>query len=83
MLNKYLLPKQEIVGSIHFIRDQKVMLDFDLASLYETLTKRINEQVKRNNDHFPNDFMLQLTESRCFRLRSISGITKKAFKLNY
>lgn len=99
MLNKYLLPKQEVVESIHFIRDQKVMLDFDLASLYEIRTKRSNEHVKRNNGHFPNDFMFQLTENewlilrslnttanlenQFFRQRSISGLIKMSFKLNY
>ncbi len=70
MLDKYLLPENEIVGRIHVINHQKVMLDFDLAVLYEMPTKRINEQVKRNLDRFPNDFMFQLTEEQWKSLRS-------------
>ncbi|HVO28994.1 MAG TPA: ORF6N domain-containing protein [Candidatus Paceibacterota bacterium] len=43
------------------VRGYRVMLDADLAELYGVTTKRLNEQVKRNKDRFPNDFMLQLT----------------------
>ena len=46
---------------IYLIRKQKVMLDTDLAELYGVPTKRLNEQVKRNRDRFPEDFMFQLT----------------------
>jgi hypothetical protein len=46
---------------IYLIRKQKVMLDADLADLYGVPTKRLNEQVKRNKDRFPEDFMFQLT----------------------
>ena len=54
------------------IRGQKVMLDFDLADLYEVSTKALNQAVKRNPDRFPADFMFQLTpiESRSFPVRS-------------
>jgi hypothetical protein len=44
------------------IRSQKVILDYDLARLYEITTKRLNQQVKRNCDRFPEDFMFQLTK---------------------
>lgn len=44
------------------LRDQRVMLDFDLANLYGVPTKRLNEQVKRNADRFPVDFMFRLNE---------------------
>ncbi len=47
---------------ILLIRGQKVMLDSDLARLYGVSTKRLNEQVKRNRDRFPGDFMFQLTD---------------------
>ena len=70
MLDKYLLPEQEIVGRIHVLRNQKVMLEFDLALLYEIPTKRINEQVKRNIDRFPDDFMFQLSQNEWDQLRS-------------
>jgi phage regulator Rha-like protein len=52
------------------VRGQRVMLDFDLAELYEVETKRINEQVKRNQDRFPQDFMFRLTEKEWFSMRS-------------
>jgi len=48
---------------IYLIRKQKVMLDSDLAELYGVPTKRLNEQVKRNKDRFPADFMFQLTRA--------------------
>ncbi len=47
---------------IFIIRGQKVMLDNDIAELYSVTTKRLNEQVKRNIERFPRDFMLQLTQ---------------------
>jgi hypothetical protein len=50
-----------IEARILLIRGYKVMLDSDLAELYQTSTKRLNEQVKRNRDRFPEDFMFQLT----------------------
>ena len=50
-----------IQQKIFEIRGEKVMLDFDLAVLYNVLTKRLNEQVKRNLARFPEDFMFQLT----------------------
>lgn len=55
---------------ILLIRDQKVMLDADLAELYGVPTKRFNEQVKRNIDRFPADFMFQLTDEEHEVLRS-------------
>ena len=54
------IPVERIERSILLIRGQKVMLDADLAKLYGTSTKRLNEQVKRNRDRFPSDFMFQL-----------------------
>ena len=50
-----------MVNMIHEIRGQKVMLDFELAELYGYETRRFNEQVKRNIDRFPKEFMFQLT----------------------
>lgn len=47
---------------ILIVRDQRVMLDFELAALYGVETKRLNEQVRRNIDRFPADFMFQLTQ---------------------
>ncbi len=53
---------ERIERSILLIRGEKVMLDADLAVLYGVTTKRLNEQVKRNRNRFPEDFMFQLTE---------------------
>ena len=50
-----------ISKKIYIIRGKKVMLDFDLAELYVTETRRLNESVKRNKSRFPDDFMFQLT----------------------
>ena len=61
MENKSLIPTEKIDRAILFIRGHKVMLDSDLAAIYGVKTGRLNEQVKRNKDRFPNDFMFQLT----------------------
>lgn len=53
---------------IHVIRGQKVMLDSDLGELYEVETRRLNEQVRRNLDRFPFDFMFQLTQEEINQL---------------
>jgi hypothetical protein len=61
---------QVIERRIYLIRDQKVMLDSDLAELYRVTTKRLNEQVRRNNARFPADFMFRLTAAETEILRS-------------
>jgi hypothetical protein len=50
-----------VISKILLIRNKKVLIDRDLAELYGISTKRLNEQVKRNNKRFPEDFMFQLT----------------------
>lgn len=62
--------EQIIEKMIYVIRDQKVMLDKDLADLYEVETKVLNQAVKRNISRFPTDFMFQLTNEECDSLRS-------------
>ena len=59
-----------IQQKIYEIRGQKVMLDFDLAGLYEVTTGALNQAVKRNIDRFPTDFMFQLTREEYNSLRS-------------
>ncbi len=59
---KILIPIERIEGSILLIRGQKVILDRDLAILYQVSTANLNKAVSRNLDRFPEDFMLQLTE---------------------
>jgi hypothetical protein len=62
-MRKRLIPAERIQNVILQIRDQKVMIDRDLAELYGVETKRLNEQVKRNITRFPPDFMFQLTDN--------------------
>ena len=61
---------QKVEDGIHLIRGQRVMLDSDLAEIYRVTTKRLNEQLKRNRDRFPNDFAFQLTKDEVAALRS-------------
>ena len=62
---------------LYFIRGQRVMLDSDLAKLYQVDTKRLNEQVNRNLDRFPSDFMFQLNSEEVGALRSQFATSKK------
>ena len=70
MENETQLSEELISNKIYFIRNQKVMLDRDLAVLYGVETKRVNEQVKRDVSRFPDDFMFQLTENEFLNLKS-------------
>lgn len=65
-----LVSYEAIEQRIFLIRGQKVMLDRDLAALYGVETKRLNEQVKRNRERFPQDFMFQLTSGEATSMRS-------------
>jgi hypothetical protein len=58
---KDIIPIEIIERKIYLMRGHKVMLDNDLAELYDVPTKRLNEQVKRNMERFPVDFTFQLT----------------------
>jgi hypothetical protein len=59
-----------VISKIYQLRRHKVMLDVDLAELYQVDTKRLNEQVRRNIERLPEDFMFQLTENEWESLRS-------------
>jgi hypothetical protein len=65
-----LAPVEHIGRSILLLRGQRVILDADLAAIYGVTTKRLNEQVKRNADRFPEDFVFQLTLEEAERSRS-------------
>ncbi len=67
---KTLVPIERIASKIYLIRDVKVMLDRDLAELYSVETKRLKEQVRRNIERFPEDFMFELTKEELKNLRS-------------
>ena len=62
-----------IISKIYFIRDKKIMLDKDLAELYDVTTGNLNKAVKRNLKRFPEDFMFQLTEAEFKNLIFQSG----------
>ena len=66
---KALIPVEMIEKKILLIRGHKVMLDSDLAMLYEVETFNLNKAVKRNIDRFPEDFMFQLTKEEAGSLR--------------
>jgi len=66
---------QIIQNKIYEIRGQRVMLDFDLAELYEVETRALNQAVKRNIRRFPSDFMFQLTNKEFDNLMSQSVIS--------
>ena len=66
----------QIQNMIYIIRGQKVMLDSDLAKLYEVDTGALNRQVRRNKKRFPDDFMFQLTSKEFEALRCQNGISK-------
>jgi hypothetical protein len=68
---------------IYELRGQKVMLDFDLAELYEVPTGALNQAVKRNLKRFPDDFMFQLTREEYQALRSQNVILESTGKGNY
>ena len=59
-----------VKSKIYTIRGQKVMLDFDLAQMYEVETRVLNQSVKRNIERFPDDFMFQLTKGEFDILKS-------------
>ena len=71
-----LQPLENIENLIQVIRGKQVILDRDLARLYRVETFRLNEQVKRNIERFPDDFMFQLTKEEWNILRSQIATTK-------
>ena len=72
-----LLVQGEINSKILTLRGKQVMLDRDLAELYQVETKRLNEQVKRNLDRFPDDFMFQLSEKELENWKSQFATSNK------
>ena len=68
-----------VINMIHDVRGQKVMLDFELAELYGYSTKAFNQQVKRNLERFPNDFMFEITSNEviaCARSQFVTSEMK-------
>jgi hypothetical protein len=71
---------QGIQTKIYELRGQKVMLDFDLAELYETETRVLKQSVKRNMNRFPSDFMFQLTKTEWKEVITICDNLPKSIK---
>ena len=69
------VPEDVIERRIYLIRGQKVMLDSDLAGLYQVQTKKLNQAVKRNLDRFPSDFMFRLTAEETLTLNRSQSVT--------
>ena len=82
------IPDEVVMEKIYVIRSKKVMLDRDLAELYEVVTRRLKEQVRRNMDRFPEDFMFELTEKEHQQLKEQfgkrnRGVFLKIFQSSY
>ena len=69
MSESHVVPLERILQSILVLRGRRVLLDTDLAGLYGVTTKRFNEQVRRNVERFPADFMFQLADAEAVSLR--------------
>ncbi|MCE9552008.1 MAG: ORF6N domain-containing protein [Planctomycetes bacterium] len=74
-----ILHPSEIERAVHVVRGQRVMLDSDLARLYGVTTRRLNEQVTRNRERFPDDFAYQLTLQEVRNLMSQNAISSSGY----
>ena len=74
--DKLVIPYEVVISKIYSLREQKVMLDSDLADLYNVETRVLNQQVKRNYERFPEDFMFQLTEDEWENLKSRNATSR-------
>ena len=81
--NGLLVPDEIIMNQIYYVRGHKVMLDFDLAALYEVETKQLKRQVKRNIDRFPEDFMFKLIPEEYNISRNQNGTLKQGSNIKY
>jgi hypothetical protein len=79
--NEMSVPDELVMNKIYFIRNQKVMLDRDLAQLYDVETKQLKRQVIRNSDRFPADFMFELTKEEFENWRRQFGTSNLSDKM--
>jgi len=77
MTGNIIVPDEAVMSKIYFIREQKVMIDRDLAELYGVKAIRLREQAKRNQVRFPENFMFQLTEQEIEGMVSQNAIPSK------
>ncbi len=78
-----IIPIDQVQQQILLIRGQRVILDVDLATLYGVTTKQLNQQVKRNADRFPKDFMFQLSWEEAAASRSQFVTLKRGSNVKY
>lgn len=83
MAHEISVSDDSIGSKIYVIRNQKVMLDSDLAALYQVDTKQLKRQVRRNIERFPEDFMFELTREEYEILRSQFGTLKRGEHSKY
>jgi len=76
-VNKIMLPEETVISKIYLVRGKKVMLDRDLAELYDVETRILNQAVKRNEKRFPEDFMFRLTTEELENWKSQIVISNK------
>jgi hypothetical protein len=76
-MNTSIIPDEVLKKRIFFIRDQKVMLDHDLALLYEVETKALKQAVKRNMERFPEDFMFEMTKKEFAQIKNELSNTER------
>jgi hypothetical protein len=74
--SEIIIPVERIASQIYMIRGEKVMLDSDLAKLYQVETKNLNKAVQRNPRRFPGDCMFQLTSEEFQALKFQIGTSK-------
>ena len=77
MSQEVTIPDEIITSKIYLIRDQKVMLDRDLAELYGVETKRLKEAVRRNKERFPKDFMFEMSKEELQNWRTQFATSKE------
>jgi methyl-accepting chemotaxis protein len=81
--NSVAIVDEVVMNKIYMIRNQKVMLDRDLAELYQVETKQLKRQVKRNIERFPDDFMFELTKEEVEVSRCQFGTLKQGENIKY
>ena len=79
----YLIPQETVESKIFFLRNEKMMLDNDLALLYNVETKQLKRAVNRNLERFPDDFMFKLTMKEYKVLRCQTGTLKRGRHAKY
>lgn len=82
-MGKSIIPSESIINKIYEFRGQKVMLDSDIAELYQVETKRLKEQVRRNINRFPESFMFELSKEEHEALRSQIATLKRGQHSKY